>query len=370
MKKRITSLALSLTLILNTSSIFANVIDTEYIESMANLIKNNYLYEVEDKKLTEGAIKGLFASLDPYSAYYTQEEYKELTQNLTGELDQAGIGVQLTEDQGIITITDIIKNNSAEKAGLKAEDTIVCIDHAEIRDMPLQSIVEKIKGLAGTKVNIGVSRQGTEEILYFDIVREPIIINPVEYRILDGNIGYIKINEFNNNSLIAVKTALHQFDRKKASQVIFDVRDNPGGYLATVNQMLQLLVPKGPLFHTRDSKGKMTTTLSYNEKPAKYKLAVLVNENSASASEIFAAAIKERQAGTIIGRQTFGKGTVQSIVEMKDGGAIKLTVAEYFTPNKNRVNKVGVTPDILIEDIYKEETDIFLEKAIDSLQLK
>lgn len=369
MKKRIISLAICLTLLLGSSSVLANGIDIEYIESMAKLIKSNYLYEVEDAKLTEGAIKGLFSSLDPYSAYYTEEEYKQLTQSLTGELDQAGIGVKLRESEGQIIITDIIKNNSAEKAGLQAEDIIVSIDEAEIKDMPLQSIVEKIKGLAGTKVKIGIERPGAEEILNFEVMREPIIINPVEYRVLDGNVGYVKINEFNNNSLIGVKTALHHFDAKKIDQIVFDVRDNPGGYLSTVSDMLQMLVPKGPIFHTRDSKGRKTTTNSNNPNPAKYKLAVLVNENSASAAEIFAAAVKERGVGKVIGSQTFGKGTVQSIVELNDGGAMKLTVAEYFTPNMNRVNKVGVTPDIIIDPIYKEGTSPVLEKALEQLKL-
>ena len=181
----------------------------------------------------------------------------------------------------------------------------------------------------------------------------------------------IKINEFNNNSLIGMKIALHQFDAKGIKKVIFDVRDNPGGYLSSVTDMLRLLLPKGPLYHTRDSKDIITTSNSYNAmKVPKYKLAVLTDENSASAAEIFAGAIQDTKAGKIIGTKTFGKGTVQNIMETTDGGAIKITVAEYFTPNMKRVNKVGITPDIKIDAIYKEGTDQVLEKAVKELLQK
>ncbi len=368
MKRRILSLTLCLTLILSTSSIFANGIDTEYIDSMAKFIKQNYLYEVEDKALMEGAIKGLFSALDPYSQYYTAEEYKVLTEVLTGELDEAGIGVKITHIEGVVTITDIIKNNPAQKAGLKAGDIILFIDKADIKNMTLEEITNLIKGKAGTKVNIGVKRAGSEKILYYNVGREPIIINPVEYREVEGGIGYIKINEFNNNSLIGVKTALHQFDANGVKKVIFDVRNNPGGYLNSVTDMLRILLPQGPLYHTRDSKGIITTSHSYNKmKSPKYKLAVLTDENSASAAEIFAGAIQDRGAGKIIGTKTFGKGTVQNIMETTDGGAIKITVAEYFTPNMKRVNKIGIMPDIKIDAIYKEGTDQALEKAVKQL---
>ena len=368
MKKRILSLTLCLTLILGTSSIFANGLDTEYIESMANFIKQNYLYEIEDKKLMEGAIKGLFSTLDPYSQYYTAEEYKLLTETLTGELDQAGIGVKITHVEGVVTITDVMKSNPAQKSGLKPEDIILSINQADIKEMTIEEITNLIRGKAGTTVKLGVKRLGSEKTLYYNVVREPIIINPVEYREIEGGIGYVKINEFNNNSLISVKTALHQFDAKGVKKVIFDVRDNPGGYLSSVCDMLRILVPKGPLYHTRDSKGVITTAHSYNTMNSpKYNIAVLTNENSASAAEIFAGAIQDRKAGTLIGTKTFGKGTVQNIMETTDGGAIKITVAEYFTPNMKRVNQVGITPDIKIDTVYKEETDQVLEKAVEHL---
>lgn len=367
MKKRILSLTLSISILLSTAGAFADGLDLEYIDRVSQLIKDSYLYEVEDSDLTEGALKGMFKALDPYSNYYTKEEYQKLTDSLNGEINQAGIGIEITDLSGVVKITEVIKNNQAEKAGLKKDDIIISIDDIEVAELPIDNITKLLKGKAGTKVKIGIIRENQEEPIYFDIVREPLVITPVEYRELETGIGYIKINEFNNNALIAVKTALRQFDAKNIKNIIFDVRDNPGGYLNTVSEMLQLLVPRGPIFHTRDSKGRKTTEYSYNNNP-KYKLAVLTNENSASASEIFAGAIKERRVGVVIGSQTFGKGTVQNIMETPNGGAIKLTVAEYFTPQMNRVNEVGITPNIIIDPYNKEETDLVLERAVEEFR--
>lgn len=368
MKKRILSLSLSLSILLSTTSVFANGLDLEYIDKVTSLIKDSYLYQVEDQDLTEGALKGIFKTLDPYSNYYTKAEYQKLTQSLNGQIEHAGIGIEISDISGVVKIKEVIKNNQAEKAGLKIEDIIISVDDIEVAELPIDNITELIKGKAGSTVKIGIVRENEEEPLYFNIVREPIVITPVEYRELETGIGYIKINEFNNNALIGVKTAIRQFDAKNIKKIVFDVRNNPGGYLSTVSEMLQPLVPRGPIFHTVDSKGRKTTEYSYNRNP-KYKIAVLTNENSASASEIFAGAIKERGVGIVVGSQTFGKGTVQSIMETPTGGAIKLTIAEYFTPKMNRVNEVGITPDIIINDVYnKEETDLVLQRAVEELR--
>ena len=367
MKKRILSLVLGTTLLFSTSTIFANTIDTQYIEDMVDVIKNNYLFEVDKDELTENALKGLFGGLDPYSAYYTKEEYKALTESLTGELEEASIGVRLMEDENNkINIIEVIENNPAEKAGIKRNDTIVSVDDADVESIPLEKVKCLISGKAGSKVTIGIERTGEDEILYFDLTREQVIINPVSYHIIDGKIGYIDINEFNNNSLIGVKTALDKFDGKNVDKVIFDVRNNPGGYLSTVKDMLNMLVAEGPIYCIKDSKGNETTEYSTNKNP-KYKLAVLTNKKSASASEIFAGAIQDRKSGLIIGTTTYGKGTVQSIMETNYGGAIKLTVAEYFTANKRKVNGIGITPDILIEDTNEGNEDLVLETAIQNM---
>lgn len=367
MKKRILSLLLGTTLLFSSTSIFANTIDTEYIDSLATIIKDNYLFDIDNDKLTENAIKGMFSGLDSYSAYYTADEYKALTETLTGETQEAGIGIKVLEDEDDkINIIEAIKSNPAEREGIQRGDIIVSVDDAIIEHIPLAKVLKLIEGEVGSKVTVGIQRQGVKDTLYFDLTRAKVIINPVSYSIVDGNIGYIKVNEFNDNSLIAVKTALHQFDSKNVKKVIFDVRDNPGGYLSTVRDMLNMLVKEGPIFCIRDSQGNETIEYS-NNKQQKYKLAVLTNRRSASASEIFAGAIQDRGAGKIVGTRTFGKGTVQSIMETNYGGAIKLTVAEYFTANKKRVNGIGITPDIIIEDAISGQTDQVLQKAIENL---
>lgn len=367
MKKRILSLLLGVTLLFSSTSIFANTVDVEYIDSLAGIIKDNYLFDIDNDKLTENAIKGMFSGLDSYSGYYTADEYKALTETLTGESEKAGIGIRVLEDEDDqINIIEAIRGNPAEEAGIQRGDILVSVDDAIIEHIPLAKVIKLIEGEVGSKVTIGIKRQGVEDTLYFDLKRAKIIVNPASYSIVDGNIGYIKINDFNNNSLIAVKTALHQFDSKNVEKVIFDVRDNPGGYLSTVKDMLNMLVKEGPIFTIRDSQGNETTEYSTNKNP-KYKLAVLTNRKSASASEIFAGAIQDRGAGIIVGTRTFGKGTVQSIMETNYGGAIKLTVAEYFTANKKRVNGIGITPDVRIEDAISGQKDQVLEKAIEKL---
>lgn len=334
-----------------------------FLENLIKFVKLNYAYEVTEEQLVEGAIKGALSVLDGYSSYYTENEFKELNETLSGEF--GGIGVHITEKDGYILVVSPIKGTPGFKAGILPEDLIVTVDDVDIKGFTTQKAASLIRGEPGTTVKLGIRRNGEDKLLYFNLTRAIIEINPVEYEILKNNIGYIKITEFNDHALENVIKVLGEFDNNKVKKVIFDLRNNPGGGLNEVLNILRFLIPEGPLVHIRDANENIRTYNSYLDAP-KYKLAVLVNGGSASASEIFAGAVQDRGVGTIIGTKTFGKGTVQTVLTLVNGGGLKLTTAEYLTPNKNPVNNVGIEPDIIVENTTEE--DLQLKKAIKILK--
>jgi len=325
--------------------------DLYYFGGVLKSIEEVYVYEITQEELMQGAMKGLFFYLDNYSNYYTPEEYEELNKHVTGEF--GGIGINITDKDGYVTIVSPITGTPGDIAGLKAEDKIVSVDGVDISGYTSDQAVILMKGEPGTTVQLGILRGNSLEVKYFDITREIITINPVNYEILEDNIGLLEITEFNEHTLENVIIALNEFDNEKIDKVIVDVRNNPGGNLDEVINILRFLIPRGPIVHVKDGYGNVETYYSYID-AAKYELAVLVNEGSASASEIFAGAVQDSNTGIIIGTTTFGKGTVQSIIPLDEGGAIKLTVAEFSTPNDNPVNGVGITPDIIVENTYPE----------------
>lgn len=336
--------------------------DVGYFLQIKNLIQKNYVYDIGEQELIEGAIKGLFYHLDENSGYYTKEEFDGLLQDITG--DFVGIGVYIGDKDGQIVIVDTIKNGPAHKAGMKAEDIILNIDGKDVKNLTLDEVIKLIQGKEGSKVNIMVER-GQGKKLKFTLNREKIKINPVDYKIIDKNIGYIRLNQFSQNSCDEIVLALKEFDKKNISNIIIDLRDNPGGLLDQAVNISKLFIPEGPIVHIKFKGGKITTYYSSLKKP-KYNLSVIVNENSASASEIFAGAVQDRKAGKIVGVTTYGKGTVQQLVSLPNGDGMKLTIAEYLTPNKRNINKKGIVPDIVVEN--KGDKDLQLEKAIQSFK--
>lgn len=337
--------------------------ELEFLGKLLKFVKANYAYEVTEEQLIEGAMKGLFFNLDDYSCYYTKEEFEELNEMVSG--DFGGIGLHIIEKNSRVTVLTPIKDTPGFKAGIKPEDIIVSVDDVDIKGFTSKQAADIMRGEPGTKVKLGIVREGEQKVLYFNIVRELIKINPIEHELLKDNIGYIKITEFNGHTLENILKTLGEFNTNKVDKVIFDVRNNPGGSLNEVVNVLRFLVPRGPIVHIKYSDGEILTHESYNDE-LDFKIAVLVNKGSASASEIFAGAIKDTGVGTIIGTTTFGKGTVQSILPLVNGGGIKLTIAEYLTANKNPVNKVGIEPDIIVEN--KTEEDLQLKKAIQVLK--
>lgn len=362
MKKRISSLLLILTLLLS-SPIYAEPQSATNIEDFYQilyLIQENYAYDIEESQLIEGAIKGLFYNLDEYSDYYTKEEMDILLEDLSG--DFVGIGVYIKEEEGNIIITDIIKNSPAQSAGLKSGDIILEVNGQDIKGLNINEVSKLIKGEIGTKVNIKIKR--AKEIKNYNIIRNKIKVKVVESKILEKNIGYIKLNQFSEGSHKEIQKALKDFDNKKIKNIILDLRNNPGGLLSEAANVSNLFIPEGPIVHIKYKNGKTESYYS-NLKKTKYNLVVLVNENSASASEIVVAAIKDTKAGTIIGTPTYGKGTVQSILGLPKGEGMKLTIAEYQSPKGNKINGIGVKPDIVVEN--EGEKDLQLKKAISVL---
>lgn len=326
-------------------------------------IKDTYPFDVENRTLIEGGLKGMLQSIDPYSNYYTPEESITVYQDMFNIF--SGIGIYIEEKDGYINVIDTMKDSPAGKAGVKKDDLILSIDGKDTKGITIQEASMLIKGLKGTSVKLGLKRRNNSLPIYIEITRDTITINPVEYKILENNIGYIKLNEFSMNSANKIDEVLTELDKKKVKKIILDLRDNPGGLLNQAIEISRHFITKGPIVHIQERNTALVTHMSTTTK-SKYKLVVLVNENSASASEILAGAIKDTKVGTIIGKKTFGKGIVQSMIPLNNGSILKLTTAEYLTPNKISIHGKGIQPDIMVENTEKDDKQ--LKAAIKHLQ--
>ena len=366
--KKLVLLLLVLTILLTpiasiAESNLASETDLDYFLKVKNLIEKNYYIKPSEKELMEGAIKGLFWGLDENSNYYTKEEFETLLEDISG--DFVGIGVYIKEEEGSIIIESPIEGGPAQKAGVKMGDKIVSVDGKNIKGMSTPEVIDLMKGEPNTKIKLGIERE--KKPMTLEVKREIMMINPVEYKILKGNIGYIKINQFNQHTYDNLVPVLSKFYKENISNIVIDLRDNPGGLLDEVVEILGLFIPEGPIVHIK-YRGDIERTYYSKLKKPKYKLAVLINENSASASEIFAGAVQDTKVGTIVGVPSYGKGTVQQIVPLPNGDGMKLTIAEYLTPNKRSIHKKGIKPDIIVEN--KDDTkDTQLEKAIEALHV-
>jgi len=318
----------------------------EKIEMMMDVIKNEYYKDVKDEELLDGAIKGMFEVLDPHSTYFSEEEFNDFMTDLSGEI--IGIGVQIEKKDNGVTVVAPIEGTPAYKAGIKTGDIIVDVDGTDILGYTTDKAAKLIRGEEGTSVKIGVRRDGISGIVYYELVREAIEINPVKYEIKDGSIGFLRITEFNQNTGKKVAEAVAAFEDRGVKGVIIDLRGNPGGLLDEVVDVCKLLIPKGPIVKIQE-KDKITKTYDSELEEAPFKLAVLVNGGSASASEIMAGAIKDTKTGILIGEKTYGKGTVQHTMRVQGGGGAKLTIANYLTPSGFSLDGIGITPDIEVK---------------------
>lgn len=316
------------------------------VEKVMDIIKSEYYKDVKEEDLVNGAIKGMLDTLDPHSTYFTPEEFQEFMNDLSGEI--VGIGVQIEKQDDGITVVAPIDGTPAFKAGLKTGDKIVKVDDTDISGYTADKAASLIRGKAGTTVKIGVRREGIADLVYFEFVREIIKINPVRYEIKEGNIGFLRITEFNDNTSVNVAEAIREFKAKAVKGVIIDLRGNPGGLLDEVVEVCKLLVPKGPIVKIQ-VKDKIVDTYNSELDKAPFKLVVLVNKGSASASEIMAGAIKDSKTGILVGEKTYGKGTVQQTMRIQGGGGAKLTIANYLTPSGFSLDGIGITPDIEVK---------------------
>lgn len=342
------------------------------ISGLRELIDARYLGEVDDSELEEGLYKGLISGLeDPYSVYYDEEETKKLVEATEGEYD--GIGAVLTQnmDTGIVTLVQIYEGSPAMEAGLKDDDILYKVGDMEVTGMDLTEVVSHIKGEKGTEVSLTVLRGENNEEVTVTAVRNTIQAQTIEYEMKDDKIGYIAVSEFDLVTYAQYKDALTNLEGQGMKGLIVDLRNNPGGNLSTVCEMLDLMLPEGLIVYTEDKEGNREEMESDEESQFHLPMVVLMNGNSASASEIYAGAIQDYGIGKIVGTQSYGKGVVQQIFDLKDGTCVKLTIAEYFTPKGRNINGTGITPDVEVEYEKNEEdpeADNQLDKAIEVLK--
>jgi carboxyl-terminal processing protease len=294
---------------------------------------------------------------DPYTVYYTADEYE----SILGSLDSQyyGIGAVLSQnaDTMVVTITNVYENSPAEEAGLRSGDIIVEADDVTATEVELSELVSHIRGEEGTTVHMVISREGESSTLEFDVERREIEIHSVEHQMLAGQIGYIQISQFEEATAKQFEEALDDLKAQNMKALIVDLRDNTGGLLDSVTEILDDILPEGLLVYTEDKYGNRNEYNATDSNSLDVPLAVLVNEYSASASEIFAGAIKDYKYGTLIGTTTFGKGIVQSILPLDDGSYLKVTVSKYYTPNGNNIHGIGIEPDVELEYEYMSDTD-------------
>lgn len=342
------------------------------ISGLRELIDARYLGEVDDSELEEGLYKGLISGLeDPYSVYYDEEETKKLVEATEGEYD--GIGAVLTQnmDTGIVTLVQIYEDSPAMEAGLKDEDILYKVGDMEVTGKDLTEVVSHIKGEKGTEVSLTVLRGENNEEVTVTAVRNTIQAQTIEYEMRDDKIGYIEVSEFDLVTYAQYEDALTDLEGEGMKGLIVDLRNNPGGNLKTVCEMLDLMLPEGLIVYTEDKEGNREEMESDEERQFHLPMVVLMNGNSASASEIYAGAIQDYGIGKIVGTQSYGKGVVQQIFDLKDGTCVKLTIAEYFTPKGRNINGTGITPDVEVEYEKNEEdpeADNQLDKAVEVLK--
>ncbi|MBO6129465.1 MAG: S41 family peptidase [Pseudobutyrivibrio sp.] len=344
------------------------------LETLLYMIDEYYYQDVEAQTLVDGIYKGLVESLgDPYSAYYTAEEYDSFMQTITGNYAGIGALLQKNAETGEVIITKVYANTPAEKAGLKEGDSIVSADDYMAVDEDLESFVQHIRGEAGTDVELLINREGEE--LTVVCTRDTIATPTVEYQMLEGNVGYIAVSQFTENTYNDFVAAYEDLEGQGMTSVVFDMRNNGGGLFDSAVKILDYLLPEGTVVYTMDKNGNREDSVSDGKTYKSIPMAVLVNENTASAAEIFTGAIRDFDYGTIIGTKTYGKGIVQSTIPLIDGSAIKLTVLNYYTPSGECIHGTGIAPDIELEyeflggenDTYSTDFDNQLQKALEVL---
>lgn len=340
------------------------------INKIEKAIDKYYKGDIDEEKLEDYTYKGLVAGLgDPYSDYYSEKEFTELVESTNGIY--SGIGLYLTQNMqtGVITVVKPIKGSPSDGKGLKKGDILTQIDGKDVKTgEDLSEIVKKIKGEEGTKVTLTFLRG--DKTQKYTFTRKSIETPTVETKMLDGGIGYLSILEFDEVTVKQFEAGIKKLQRQGMKSLVIDLRDNPGGLLSAVVDIADDILPKGKIVYTEDKNGKKKYYNAEDEDQLDMPLCVLVNGNSASASEIFAGAVKDRKAGTLVGEKTFGKGIVQGFFDLGDDSYVKLTYSSYYTPAGHNIHKKGIQPNVTVKDNEKTSQDEQLEKALEILKNK
>lgn len=332
--------------------IFSDVLD---------IVQENYVEEVKPDELIYGAIKGMLNTLDPHSTFLPPDEYQELQMDTTGSF--SGIGIEITVRDGILIVVSPIEDTPAYRVGLKAGDKIIKIEGQLTKSMTLRDAVKKIRGERGTKVTLTIMREGMTELKDYTIIRDIIPLISVKAKTIEPGYGYVRITNFRDNTDHDLETSLKELESQEVSLkgLILDLRNNPGGLLEQAVKVADEFLDSGLIVYTNGKQKDqgMKFLAKKNKNQHKYPLVVLVNEGSASASEIVAGALQDHKRGLILGTRTFGKGSVQTIIPLKDGSAVRLTTSQYYTPNGHSIQVNGVVPDIEVKaSMYPEPQEI------------
>lgn len=350
--------------------------DTEKKLAAIEDVISEYYYQDADidvDAMTEGMYAGMVSALgDPYSVYYTEEEWDDLMRETEGIYYGIGAYLMIDQNTGVAKISGVIDNTPAQEAGLRADDLIYMVDGETTVGLELSEIVTRVKGEEGTTVHLTIYREGENDYLEIDVERRKIESPTVNYEMLENDIGYIQITEFDDVTTDQFTEALATVKGSGAKGLILDLRGNPGGSLNVVVDIAREILPKGLIVYTEDKYGERDEYNCDGRKELDIPLVVLVNGNSASASEILAGAIKDYKKGILIGTTTFGKGIVQRVLPLTDGTALKLTISSYYTPNGNNIHGVGIEPDIVCEfdsdAYYDDDVDNQLERAVEEME--
>jgi len=343
-------------LIFFTTSLYSNTNESLYKKidlfgEVLDKIKKEYVEEVDQSEMIDSAINGALQSLDPYSAYMNPEIFKSMETDTKGEF--GGLGIEVGMEVGVIKVISPIDGTPASKAGIKAGDYIVKIDNKQVQGKTLMEAVKMMRGPVGSTIDLTVRRKGEKKALEITIKREIIQVKSVEAKIIKKNIAYLRLKAFNSNSSKQLVEKINQFEIKdKPIGYILDLRNNPGGLLTQAINVTDFFLEQGEIVSTKGRK-IIENRRFFAKKGDKVKgkpLIVMINNGSASASEIVAGALKDHKRAIILGENTYGKGSVQSIIPLSDGGGIRLTVSKYYLPSGDSISEVGVAPDILVEE--------------------
>jgi carboxyl-terminal processing protease len=319
----------------------------ELFSNILSILQENYVEEINTKEALNGAIRGLLYSLDPHSSYLAPESFKDLQDETRGSF--SGIGIEVTIKNDLLTIVSPIADTPADQAGLKANDVILEIDGKKTKNMGSYEAIEKLRGPAGSSVTLSIHREGWEELKKMTIKREVIPVQSVKAEFLSQGLVYARISKFQSHTGSEFKTKLQQLkSQRQIDGLILDLRNNPGGLLHQAVSVADIFIEKGKIVYTKGRKADQNTVFTAHASGEKrhYPLVILVNEGSASAAEIVAGAIQAHKRGIIVGTQTFGKGSVQTIIPLPDGAGLRMTTATYYTPDDRSIQALGITPDV------------------------